>query len=129
MDRFTALEQIANGIQAASRIKRIYESNLREDPESYVKPSPLYTISEALKIIAEYSPERERKILQDALHRSNTYYDTYRNIKHHMNSVNRQEISPVSLIQILNAMKPVLPNKHMIIIDKMTKIFEILSMQ
>lgn len=126
MDRKYILESIANSITATKRIRDLRNSTLRNDRDSSVKPSLTYVYSEILKTIAEYSPSRQKNALMKSVELSNLYRNTYKDLSSHLSLTRAGKIAPDQIIKTLAIVKPVLPNQHKTIIDKIQKIYEII---
>lgn len=122
-----SLDYIANGFHAANKIRNIQKSNLREERNSLIKPGSAETLRQMLEVIAQYSPDTYKEHLGATLEKVALYSDSYRNLKQHLNTTRQQGLNKDQLVKTLSLMKPVVDARHQVIIDKITKIYEILN--
>lgn len=127
MDRFEALEQIANGIQAAGRIKKLFRENTRGGDEAAIMPSSVSTLNEVLEVIAEYSPGFRRQAINDTVIKSNMLSDTYRSLKTNFSNAREGKLDRESVLKTLSAIRPMVSERQKLLIDKVLKIYEILN--
>jgi len=127
MDTLKALEQIANGIHAANKIKGLYNSSLREDSRSMVKQADIPMFLDALNVIVEYSPETHKKILSEVLHKSNLYGEAYRSLSQQLIEWRSRKLNKDDVFKTLNTVMPILNNRSKLRLEKVLKILEILS--
>lgn len=121
------LQQITNGLQAASKIKSVSRRSLSNDGGTTVMPGNVRRLNEMLQIIAEHSPDSHKMILGDTLQKSSQYYKVYRDLKQHFKSVRGQRMNMDILLKTLAAMRPSLSHDSKAMIDKIHKIYEILK--
>lgn len=127
MDRYRALVHIADGIQAGMRIRSVMASNNKSDERISIKDSGRANFKEILGILAQYSPESYRNSLNNTLLRSNQYSDAYNHIKRDITSAKTGNLNRDMLISTLEAIRPVTSVNKQSAIDKIVRIFEILS--
>lgn len=121
------LKSIANGIYAAEKIRNIQNSTVRQDPNVTVRPSNMARLGEMLQVIAEYYPGNKKKLLEEATYIGNIYSNAYRSLKYYLMESRNKGADMETFLKALNSIKPVLSNNHKIVIDKMTKIYEIIT--
>jgi len=127
VERNKTLEHIANGIQAASKIQKVYKSAFRSASGTPVIAAGRPMLAEIIKIIAEHSPDTHRKILGETLNKSYQYSEAYKNIKQHLRATRNQAIDKEALVKTLNAMRPLLSNRRKAMVDKLLKIYQMLK--
>lgn len=121
------IETLTKGFDAAERIRQATRSNLREDESLAVKPSNLYIANEIFEILKDYAPEPQKEVLTNALFKTREYSNSYRSLKQHLHGTRGRNIAAVDVVKALEMMKPMLKNNQNILIDKMSKIFNILQ--
>ena len=126
MDRYETLEQLTKSLNAAGRIHRLLSSHLREEAGSYARPDLLAVANEILKVIAENSPGRKREALERAINEGNAYSNAYRDLRHHVSAIRSRRNDIRSWIKAFEALKPILGHEQRILIEKISKIYEIL---
>jgi hypothetical protein len=127
MDRKNVMESIANSITAVAKIRDLRNSTLKNDGDSSVKPSITYVYGEMLKTVAEYSPGRHGDALRKSVELGNLYSNTYKDLRNYLSSTRSGKTDPARIVKTLAIVKPVLPNRHKTIIDKIQKIYEIIN--
>ena len=128
MDRYQKLEQITNGINAASKIKNVGNSFTRNDSENNRKINDVDLLIQILSVIAEYSPESQRSTFSDNLQKSTVYHNTYRNLKQHIKSIQtNRNLDSEGLARTLEIVKPILAKDRRNIVEKMLQIHQILK--
>jgi hypothetical protein len=128
MERNELLQQLANSINAAVKIKTLGSLLDKERSETaYVRPSEIHIICEMLKTIAAYSPERYKSNINNSIELSNHYFNTYKNLKNHLKSANSRKLNSVEIMQTLKLVKPVLPNRHKSVVEKIQNVYEIIT--
>ncbi len=125
MDRKRSLENLSNGLNAAKKLLDLKNASLRVDPNSEVKPNQIDTIYQMLDTIASYSPQEYKKVLNKSIAISNNYRSTYRNLKQQINNNNRGPSSG-EIIKTLEIVKPILPNNHRAMVEKIQQIYKII---
>ena len=126
MNRYKTLENIANGIHAANKIKALRKA-ANTDSRTSVRSGNTSIISEALRSIAEYSPGGFRNSLGEVNQKCCQYCDTYRNLKQHLSTEKAGGINKDRFVQSLSILEPVLDNRKRNIISKIMKIYDLFN--
>lgn len=127
MNRYVLLENIANGIHAANKIRNLQAPGTRSSGSS-MKLDQVALISEIIQSIAQYSPEKSRERLSNAGTICREYCNTYKNLKYHMKSGSRSpQNSKEQFVGSLRILEPVLDNRKKTAIQKIMKIYELFS--
>lgn len=127
MNKYIALDYIANGIHAANKIHKIRNSKLGEDSRSSVSTSNLQLMDEMLKVITEYSPGKHQRSFEESLGKYSLYRDAYTNLKHHIKTSSRQRIDGGSLVKTIQIIHPLAGSREKPALEKIIKIYEILK--
>lgn len=127
MDRNKVLEHITKGLQAASKIQKVYNSSLRSNSNTSVRAGNKSMLADIIGIIAEHSPDTHKRTLEEALSRSYQYSEAYSHIKQHLRTVRNQKMNKENFIETLNVVRPILSNRRKALVDKVMKIFEIIN--
>lgn len=125
MDRKRSLENLSNGLNAAKKLLELKNASLRVDLDSEVKPNQIDTFYQMLDTIASYSPPKYKKVLNESIAISNNYRSTYRNLRQQLNNNNRGPSSG-EIIKTLEIVKPILPNNHRAMVEKIQLIYKII---
>ncbi|KNY27136.1 hypothetical protein [Pseudobacteroides cellulosolvens] len=125
MDRKRSLENLSNGLNAAKKLLDLKNASLQVDLNSEVKPNQIDTFYQMLDTVASYSPPKYKKVLNESIAISNNYRSTYRNLKQHLNNNNRGPNSS-EIIKTLEIVKPILPNNHKAMVEKLQQIYKII---
>jgi hypothetical protein len=127
MDNKLSLEKITKGLQTAERIKQLFNSKLREDSVSSVKPDSLSVLRDTLQTITEFWPDIRGGSFNRALQQSNKYSGAYREIKSHLKNVRGQKFDINQLMNTFKVIMPVLDNRQKVPFDKIMKIIQVLN--
>ncbi len=127
MNRYNLWDNIANGFNAANKVRDVYNSSLREEQNLSVRASNVTLLLQMLSAISEYSPEPHREVISRAVDRCNLYNCTYKDLKRHFGSMRGQSPSFRNFTETLGIIRPILDNGNKSVIDKILKIYEILS--
>lgn len=146
MDKYNVMENIANGLLAASKIKKMYtplqvnsihserkednsqkergqDLSLRQHMTIQSRPHP----TEILEVLARYSPEKYKRPLSKTVRICADYTNSYRNLKRNFTLAKSRGISSDMIASTLAAMRPILDNNSKVLISKVLKIYEILK--
>lgn len=121
------LSYIANGIYAAQKIRGMQDSYLRRDENATVRSSGLEVINDIIKVIAEYFPGNDRSMLDRITYTSEIYSNAYRGLKSFITESRGKSPDINSIMRLLVTMKPILGNNQKVMIDKVTRIYEIIT--
>jgi hypothetical protein len=128
MDRYKKLQSVANAINAATEIRSLYASNSRNNSRHEVRPDNISLLNNVLKIISEYMPGSQSRVLEETTNKCNSYSCAYKNLKQNIRALgSSQAVDKEIMIRILNLMKPFMQSRQSHFIDKFTKIYEILQ--
>lgn len=127
MDKYKALEYIANGIHAANKIQDVYKSTLHRDSNTLIRPDNFTMLNQVLQILTEHSPEIHKRKFEEALSKSSEVSNTYRNLKRHFKVVKNQRMNKDLFLETLSVLKPIVDNRRKAMIDKAIRIHEILN--
>lgn len=127
------LESIANGLYAAARIQNIYNTaGASSETRSGDRMNNM--LRQSLETIIQYSPDSFRNKMSEILSKSITYSDTYRNLKGHFNrnkyrSGEESANTPPAdnIMRALEIIKPATGEQSSDLIDKIIKIYDIIS--
>lgn len=126
MNRYIMLENIANGIHAANRIRQLQKSSTRSsDSDSPIDNIAL--ISEIIQSIARYSPGNSRAPLSQTGNLCREYCNTYKNFKHFLRSSRSRGTNKEQFVNSLRILEPIMDNKKKAAISKIMKIYELFS--
>jgi hypothetical protein len=127
MNSNLSIEKITKGLQAAERIKQLFNSKLREDAESSVKPDSLSVLRDTLQTVMEFWPDIRGGSFNRALQQSNKYSSAYREIKSHLKTVRGKKPDMNHIMNTFKVILPVLDNRQKVPFDKIIKILQILN--
>ncbi len=121
------LSYIANSIYAAQKIRGMQDSYLRKDESTTVRSSGLEIINDVIKVIAEYYPGNDRRMIDQITYTSEIYSNAYRGLKSFFTESRSSAPDISSIMRLLQTVKPILGNNHKAMIDKVTRIYEIIT--
>jgi hypothetical protein len=127
MNEHERLEQLAAGINAASRIIKIVNSEISSNSRSNVKPDTVYIIGEVLKTLSEYSSNRSGAGLGGSLSKAASYSDVYRKLKQQYAAAGNKRTDKRMVIDTMRAIHPVLKSNQQLFLDKVIKIHNIIE--
>ncbi|MDP4095143.1 MAG: hypothetical protein Q8920_17550 [Bacillota bacterium] len=120
MDYTNLFKNIADSLYAIEKIKNIRNSSTREQADNISR------ITDIINTMTPFYPGDKRKQLENAAYFSNLYGNAYRNLKYHVLENRSRELSIDYILKALAALKPMLRSNHIAMLDKMTKIYEII---
>lgn len=126
MDRYKSWDNMASSFYAADKIIKLVRSPHRESSTSVIE-SNYSTIVEILRIISEHSPGVHKQLLSNIVGKSDLYNNTYRSLKTEFSSSSSNNLSLENISKTLAIIKPTLNNKHKVAVDKILKIYEIIT--
>ncbi len=129
MERHQLIEQITNGFNAASKIRKMYNSPLQRNEDTAVNKSRVAIMQEALQILGNHSPGPVGNDLEATLRSVSVYFDTYMNLKRHLSENRNGPGNTERFAGGLGIVRPALSNRQKTMIDKMLKIYEILALE
>lgn len=129
MNKYEKLETITNGINAANKIRSLQSSagNQRSDTSNSIDTVAL--LSQMLGIIAQYSPETDRKnLLNERLDKTRMYSEAYKGLKHEIRDIkSNNRVGKDDIIKTLHILQPVVDTHRQTLIEKILRIQEILD--
>ncbi|MDP4182800.1 MAG: hypothetical protein Q8942_17150 [Bacillota bacterium] len=129
MDRNKTLESMSNALAAANKILDLKNSSLHNDLSSNTRSTrniQFNTLCEMLNTLASYSPPKYKDVISNSVAISSRYRDTYKKLQQHKNSRSNEKIDSREILKTLEILKPVLPNQHKTVVEKIQKIYEII---
>ncbi len=127
INRYKALENIANGIQAANKIKSIRQPEGEDGTRSGPNKPDISMLSQILESIAEYSPKSYRGPLGETNSKCCHYCDTYRSFKQHILAGQTRGSNKDRYVKSLNILEPILDEKKKVMISKIMKIYDLFN--
>ncbi|NMB33291.1 MAG: hypothetical protein GX992_03490 [Clostridium sp.] len=125
MNKHKKLETITNGLNAASEIIKLQDSTTNQRNHNSITPE---FVSQALQIIARYSPEKHRAPLTEGLNKTNLYSDVIKKLKLKMlDAKKKDKIHRDDIVSTLHILRQIAEPKQQTIIDKILKIRDILD--
>lgn len=131
MDKYKVMENVANGLLAASMIKKMYapvSGNLLhaergQEVNLQTRPHP----DKVMEVIANYSPKEYRSSLTNTVRKCSEYTNSYRSLKRNITLSKTRGVNSDAIADVLAAMSPVVDNRGKVLISKVLKIYEILK--
>lgn len=130
MGNLPGIEDITNGLLTLQKIKRLYHPEARtegEEASENVHPDKLSLTQEILSAITNFIPQTRGASYSTAFSQGQRYSSAYRELKHHIRSMNRSTPDHTQIIEGLKLVTPILGNRQKLYVDKVVKIVEILQ--
>ncbi|HHW31144.1 MAG TPA: hypothetical protein GXX20_05650 [Clostridiaceae bacterium] len=131
MDKYSVMENVANSLLAASKIRKMYtpvsgdllQAERGQSVSIQSRPQP----DQIMEVIAHYSPEKYKSSLSNTVRICADYTNSYRNLKRNFTLAKNRGISSDTIASTIAAMRPILDNKSKVLVSKVLKIYEILK--
>jgi len=129
MPNYNAILNITNSFNAATKLKDMNIGNMRSGntiKNLYQSPELL---GNALKTIAQHSPSSYRKDnkVNERIDKGTLLLSTYQQLNTRMTNARTAGFKTNDIIDIARVIKPIMPDKHQLNIEKLLKIYEILN--
>lgn len=119
MDKYKVMENVANGLLAAAKIQKMYNTETR------LNASP--QLGEVLGVIANHSPQVYRNSLSNTVSTCVNYTNAYKNLKKNFAQANSRGLNSDTMLNTLAELRPVVNNRGKVLITKVLQIYEILK--
>ncbi len=129
MENSLSIDNITNGLLTIQKVKQLYSKDhrtLEDSSKQHVHLDRLSLMRDILTTITDFIPQTRSGTFSSAFEQGIRFSSAYRDLKHHVGSMNRSSPEQEDVFRTLKLMIPVLDMRQKVYMDKVVRIIDIL---